>query len=137
MQLSKSARHPRNVRYIIREWSFFFWSLATLLGIECAVLKILTYYENGDQFHGHRRWLAVADERLHRVLGEAETDDGHLRRLQHQGGHPREQERRQRAEGVHEVGVLGAGTRVHRAQLCVRKSTWKKNTNPTIKSFFF
>jgi hypothetical protein len=91
-----------------REYTRLFLCAATLLARLVCVLKILTNYENGDQLHGQRRRLAVANERLHRVLSEAETDDGHLRRLQHQGGHPREQERRQRPEGVHEVRVLCA-----------------------------
>jgi len=71
--------------------------------------------EHRDQLDDSVRRLALGDEGFHSVLGKAEADDGHLRGLQHQRGDPGEEERRQGAECVHEVGVLCATAGVHGA----------------------
>lgn len=75
--------------------------------------------QQGDDLDHLIRWVAIEGERFDGILGERQADDCHLRRLEHQGGYPGEEEGRRRAERVHEVRVFGTAARIHGAQLGV------------------
>lgn len=82
-------------------------------------LLLLTDSDESDHLEKVRRGRAVLSEGFDDVLGEAEADDGQLRRLDDHGGHPAEHVGGERAERDGEVGVLRAGRRDHRAQFGV------------------
>lgn len=87
------------------------------------MLKVLTDAAYGEETNGFIRGLALRKEGLQDVNAERESHDGLRTGPNDHTLNPEPDERHERAERLHDVGIVGSTLRDHTAQLGVTVGT--------------
>lgn len=86
----------------------------------------LTNATNGQKPCSIIRWIALHEERFHDVLTESECHDCLRARSDYHAFYPESDERDERSESFHDVGVVGSTLSYHRSELCIAIGAYLK-----------